>query len=134
MESLSIRVTLTIWELCFPMRAYVLIDAALKGAKKITSELRKRPMVIVADVVNGPHPVITCLEADNPASLAQAILFDIRKIEGVKDLTVYLSIDGHDIVTNNNTLVENNLPDFSESIVGKTDNRRSKRNKKSNDD
>jgi hypothetical protein len=135
MDSRSIRVTLNIWSIVYLlMRAYVLIDTTLKGAKKITTELRKRPSVIVADVINGPHPVIACLEADNSASMAQAILFDIRKIEGVKDLTVYLSMDDQDMVTGGNTLIENNLPDFSESIVGRTDNRRQKRNRKSDDD
>ncbi len=135
MDSRSIQVTLSIWSrVWFLMRAYVLIDTALKGAKRIATELRKRPTVIVADVINGPHPVIACLEADNSASMAQSILFDIRKIEGVKDLTVYLSMDDQDIVTNDNTIIENNLPDFSESIVGGTDNQRQKRNKKSDDD
>jgi len=130
MDSRSIQVTLNRWSVDrFLMRAYVLIDTARKDAKKITAELRNRPAVVVADVINGPHPVIACLEADNPASLAQAILFDIRKIKGVKDLTVYLGTDGRDIVASDNTFIENNLPDFSESIVGKTDNRRRKRNK-----
>jgi hypothetical protein len=112
------------------MRAYVFIDSTRKAAAKIATELQKKPKVVAADVVNGPYPVIACVEADNSASMAQSILFDIRKIEGVKDLTVYLSMDDQDMFTSGNTLIENNLPDFSESIVGRTDNRRQKRNKK----
>lgn len=135
MDSRSIRDKLKVRSVVsFLMRAYVLIDTVRKSAKKIATELRKRPTVIVADVINGPHPVIACLEADNPASMAQAILFDIRKIEGVKDLTVYLSMDGKDTTNSNESLIDNILPDFSESIVGKTDNRKRKRNKKSDDD
>ena len=135
MDSNSIRITLSIWSVvCFPMRAYVLIDTARKDAKKITTELRKRPTVIVADVINGPHPVIACLEADNPASMAQAILFDIRKIEGVQDLTVYLSMDGKDTSHTRDSLIDTILPDLSASGAAKTDSRRRKRNKKSNDD
>jgi hypothetical protein len=116
------------------MRAYVFIDTTRKGAKKIVTELRRRTSVIVTDVINGPHPVIACLEAENPASMAQIILFDIRKIDGVKDLTVYLSMDGKDTTNSHETLIDNILPDFSQNIVSKTDNRRRKRNKKSDDD
>ena len=75
------------------MRAYVLIDAAEDRAERITAELRKKPDVLLADVINGPHPVIACIEGASPSSIAQTILFDIRKIKGVKDLTVYLGIE-----------------------------------------
>jgi DNA-binding Lrp family transcriptional regulator len=129
MDSRTIRITLDIWSVvCLLMRAYVLIDAARKSLKKIITELRQRPGVIVADVINGPHPVIACLEADNPAALAQAVLFDIRKIEGVKDLTVYLSMDGQDTTTNY-SLIGSILPDLSASITTQTDNRGRKRNR-----
>lgn len=75
------------------MRAYVLIDASLNTSREIVTELRKKNGIIVADVVNGPHQIITCIEGKDPASIAQTILFDIRKINGVKDLTVYLGIN-----------------------------------------
>jgi hypothetical protein len=75
------------------MRAYVLIDAAAGRAKKITAELRKKSGVMMADVINGPHPVIACIEGINPSSIARTVLFDIRNIKGVNDLTVYLSIE-----------------------------------------
>jgi DNA-binding Lrp family transcriptional regulator len=135
MDSRTFWITLGIWSVvCLNMRAYVFIDAARKSTKKITAELRQRPEVIVADVINGPHPVIACLEAENPATMAEVILFDIRKIDGVKDLTVYLSMDGQDTINTNNSLIDNILPDLSASIATKTDNRGRKRNRKSNDD
>jgi len=111
------------------MRAYVLIDAARKSLNKITSELRQRSEVIVADEINGPHPVIACIEADNPATMAEVILFDIRKIEGVKDLTVYLSMDNRDSINGNNSSIDNILPNLSAIISVKTDNTERKRNR-----
>lgn len=101
-----------------PMRAYVLIDASLESARRITAELRKRSGVLLADVVNGPHPIIALLEGDNPLTVAQTILFDIRKVKGVTDLTVYLSTEEQQ-----NTSVQGNMPDSlsldtSQTVVG----------------
>lgn len=130
MDSQTIRITLVIWSVvCFLMRAYVLIDAARKSLKKITAELRQRPGVIVADVINGPHPVIACIEAESPAAMAEVILFDIRKIDGVKDLTVYLSVDNQDSINGNDSLIDNILPNLSVIISAKTDNPERKRNR-----
>ena len=130
MDSQTIRITLDIWSVVyFLMRAYVLIDAARKSFKKITAELRQRPGVIVADVINGPHPVIACIEAESPAAMAEVILFDIRKIDGVKDLTVYLSMDDQDTLNSNNSLFDNILPNLPAIISAKTDNPERKRNR-----
>ena len=75
------------------MRAYVLIDTSLDNAGKIVAELRKRSGVLLSDVVIGPHPIIALIEGEDPSSIAQTILFDIKKIEGVNDLTVYISTE-----------------------------------------
>ncbi len=115
------------------MRAYVLIDATKKISRKIASELRKRPDVLIADTVNGPYAVITCIEAENPASLAQAILFGIRNIEGVKDLTVYLSTDDDNERIIDENLVKIGLPDISGNLIGDTINHQRKQNKKNNE-
>ena len=130
MDSQTIRVTLDIKSICdFIMRAYVLIDASRKSLKKITAELRQTTGVIVADVINGPHPVIACIEAESPATMAEVILFDIRKIDGVKDLTVYLSMDDQDTINSNHSLIDNILPNLSTTISEKTDNPEWKRNR-----
>ena len=133
MDFRTFRITLDIWSVTQLMRAYVLIDATRKDMKKITTELRQRPEVIVADVINGPHPVIACLEAENPSAMAETILFGIRMIEGVKDLTVYLSMDGKDTANRNDPSIDNILPDLSTGVAAKIDNRGRKRNRKSND-
>jgi hypothetical protein len=75
------------------MRAYILIDTSNGNAREIVAELRQRPGVLLADVINGPHPVIALMEDDDPSTIAQAILFDIRRIKGINDLTVYLSTE-----------------------------------------
>ena len=76
------------------MRAYILIDASWSDASRIATELQHKSGVLSVDIVNGPHPIIALLEGEDPSSIAQIILFDIRKIEGVTDLTVYLSKEG----------------------------------------
>lgn len=100
------------------MRAYVLIDAPLDNAGRIAAELRQRPGVLLADVVHGPHPIIALLGSDAPSTLAQTVLFDIRKIEGVTDLTVYLSTEDE-----KDTAIQDNIPgslslDTSQTVVG----------------
>ena len=87
----------------------------------------------MADLINGPHPVIACLETENPSAMAEMILFGIRMIEGVTDLTVYLSMDGKDTANRNDPSIDNILPDLSTGVAGKIDNRGRKRNRKSND-
>jgi DNA-binding Lrp family transcriptional regulator len=80
------------------MRAYVLVDCLPEEAVSIIEELRRQPGIIMADRVNGPHPIICVVEGEDPANLADRILFRIRKLSGIKDITVYLteSIDTFD--------------------------------------
>jgi hypothetical protein len=112
------------------MRAYVLIDSAKEKSQKIADELRNKPGVIVSDVINGPHPVIACVEGDNSSSIAQMILFDFRKIDGVEDLTVYLSVDGDGDIIIPDTFPDRFLPQFSEGVVSNKSNRKRKRSNK----
>jgi nitrate reductase NapAB chaperone NapD len=117
-----------------PMRAYVLIDASLDNAGKIAAELRQRPGVLLADIVNGPCPIIALIEGDDPSTIAQTILFDIRKVEGVIDLTVYLSTEEQ-----KDASVQDNIPGFaspdnSKVAAGKAKRKsREKKGRKSND-
>jgi hypothetical protein len=117
------------------MRAYVLIDASLDNAGRVIGELRKKKGVLLANIVNGPHPIIALLEGDDPSKIAQTILFDIRKLEGVTDLTVYLiKEDQH-----KNKTVQDNIPvlsssDKSKVVVGKARHKsRREKGRKSDD-
>ena len=131
MDSGTIRTTLDIWSVARNlMRAYVFIDSTKKAAGRIAAELQKQPRVLTADVINGPHPVIACVQADSSALMAQTVLFDIRKIEGVKDLTVFMSTDGQDDGNNGAALPDVLLPDFSKSSIGETVGRKRKRSRK----
>ncbi|MBN2240042.1 MAG: hypothetical protein JW712_09735 [Dehalococcoidales bacterium] len=75
------------------MRAYVFVDASIDDSWEIVSEIRKNPHAFLADVINGPHPVIAGIECRDPSTVAQTILFDIRKITGVTDITVLLAME-----------------------------------------
>jgi len=118
-----------------PMRAYVLIDTSLDNARRIVTELRKWPAVLLVDIVNGPQPVIAVLEGDDPSAIARTILFDIRRIEGVSDLIVYLKLGPEQ---QKNTSVQDNTPDFispdtSQTVIGETKRKsRKKKSRKSN--
>ena len=116
------------------MRAYVLIDSSLDNAERIAAKLRQSSGVLLADVVNGPHPIVALVEGEDHSSIAQTILFDIRKIEGVNDLTVYLSTEEQ-----RNTFVQDSIPgvtsaDNSKVVVGEAGRKLGKKKgRKSND-
>ena len=75
------------------MNAYILIDSLPERAHVITDSLRKKESVILADVINGPHNVVAVLEGMDTAALAKTVVFEIRRMQGVQDVTVYLAQD-----------------------------------------
>jgi hypothetical protein len=72
-------------------RAYVLIDSDPEMTDCVVQSLRCRRDVRLADAINGPHDVIAIVEGSNASAVATAILASIRKLEGVRDITVYLA-------------------------------------------
>jgi hypothetical protein len=72
-------------------RAYVLIDSDPEMTDRVVKSLRCRRDVRLADAINGPHDVIAVVEGSNASAVATAILSSIRKLQGVKDITVYLA-------------------------------------------
>jgi hypothetical protein len=70
-------------------RAYVLIDTEPGMAGSVVAGLRRRSDVRLADAVNGPHGVIAVVEGRDASAVATAILMSIRKLDGVRDFTVY---------------------------------------------
>jgi DNA-binding Lrp family transcriptional regulator len=72
-------------------RAYVLIDSEPEMTDRVVQSLRGRGDVRMADAINGPHDVIAVIEGSNASAVATAILMSIRKLHGVKDITVYLA-------------------------------------------
>ena len=75
-------------------RAYVLIDADPEMTDRVVQSLRCRGDVLLADAINGPHNVIAVIEDSNASTLATAILVSVRKLKGVRDITVYLAMPG----------------------------------------
>jgi len=73
-------------------RAYVLVDTERGRASEVVRSLRSQPLVTAADVVNGPYRVIAVIEGSNISTLAKTILVDVRKLDGVKDIIVYMSM------------------------------------------
>jgi hypothetical protein len=73
-------------------RAYVLIDTEPDMTGRVVQSLRCRKDVHLADAINGPHGVIAVVEGNNASAVATSILLSIRKLQGVKDITVYLAV------------------------------------------
>ena len=72
-------------------RAYVLIDAEPDQVTKVVASLRGRLDVPLVDAINGPYSAIAVVEGSNASTVAKSILVDIRKLSGVKNITVYLA-------------------------------------------
>ncbi len=75
-------------------RAYVLIDTEGDRTGDIVSNLRRRPGVTLADVINGPYRAIAVVEGNDISAMAKTILLDIRRLSGVKDIIVYMTQPG----------------------------------------
>jgi hypothetical protein len=73
-------------------RAYVLIDSDPEMTDRVVQSLRRRRDVRLADAINGPHNVMAVIEDSNASTLAAAILVSIRKMQGVRDITVYMAM------------------------------------------
>ena len=83
------------------MNAYIFIDSLPERADVITDSLRKKESVILADVINGPHNVVAVLEGMDAAALAKTVVFEIRKMQGVQDVTVYIASEKNGVVVPN---------------------------------
>lgn len=73
-------------------RAYVLIDTEPDMTARVVRSLRRREDVLMADAVNGPHGVIAVVEGRNASEVATTILMNIRKLNGVRDFTVFTAV------------------------------------------
>ncbi len=69
------------------MRAYVLIESAVRTANAVGDGVRKLQLkdaeVISVDMVTGPYDVIALLESDDLDTLGQAITGGIQRVDGV---------------------------------------------------
>lgn len=72
-------------------RAYVFIDTEPGRVTRVVQSLRGRLDIPLIDAINGPHNAIAVVEGNNASAVAKAILVDIRKLAGVRNVTVYLA-------------------------------------------
>lgn len=71
------------------VRAYVLIDIQDGMVRNVVQKLRQKGIHQV-DVINGPHDVIALIQGNSPSDVAVIILNEIKKMEGVTGVIVYL--------------------------------------------
>ena len=71
-------------------RAYVLIDTEPGMAASVVRDIRSKG-ISQADVINGPHGAIAIVQGNNASEVAVTILASIKKLDGVKGVTVYLA-------------------------------------------
>jgi hypothetical protein len=86
------KTTVTVNRSNHDTRAYVLIDTEPAMTARVVRNLRHRDDILMADAVNGPHGVIAVVEGRNASEVATTILLNIRKLNGVRDLTVYTAV------------------------------------------
>jgi len=61
----------------------------------VVAQLPQGQFVLVADVLHGPHSVIAVLYDADSSIIAEVVSFEVRRIDGVDDMTVYLALDDH---------------------------------------
>lgn len=71
------------------MRAYVVLDIEDGQRAQVLKTLRRRPRVQQVDLVDGSLSVIAVLEGADASALAGTIFTDIKRMSGVKRVTVY---------------------------------------------
>jgi MinD-like ATPase involved in chromosome partitioning or flagellar assembly len=71
-------------------RAYVLIDTKPGMAANVVRDIRSRGISQV-DVINGPHSAIAVVQGNSASEVAVVILIGIKRLDGVKGVTVYLA-------------------------------------------
>ena len=74
-------------------KAYVLIRTKIGSAEEVAKALRGRPGVVAADIVTGPHEVITVIQGADPDAIAKVVLSEMHNIKGITDTTTYIVID-----------------------------------------
>ncbi len=77
------------------MRAYVLVEATIRGSKVASERIRALELadakIVAADIVTGPNDVIVRLEARDLEALGHALVA-IQQVEGVNHTTTCLAI------------------------------------------
>ena len=80
---------------CAVMRAYVLVEATVRGAKVASEKILALELadtkIVAADIVTGPTDVIVRLESHDLEALGHAIAA-IQQVEGVNRTTTCLAI------------------------------------------
>ncbi|MBU2536162.1 MAG: Lrp/AsnC ligand binding domain-containing protein [Chloroflexi bacterium] len=76
-------------------RAYVLIDAEKGQSSSVVIALSKKPGVLAADVIWGPHDVVAIVEADDIDTLMHLVQSDISLIDGIAHSDTCLIVTGH---------------------------------------
>ena len=79
-----------------PMRAYILIEAAVGKAKTVGEGAKKLKFkdtdVVSVETVTGPYDVIALLQSDDLDQLGRAITDGIQTVDGVQRTTTCLVV------------------------------------------
>ncbi len=76
-------------------KAYVLIDADKSQSSSVVIALSRKPGVLAADVVWGPHDVVAIVEADDIDKLIHLVQNDISLVDGIAHIDTCLIVTGH---------------------------------------
>jgi DNA-binding Lrp family transcriptional regulator len=73
-------------------KAYVLIQTEIGQAGSVVKALRSMPGVDSADLVVGPHDVITVLQGSDADAIAKMVVTGIQAVKGVHRTITYMVI------------------------------------------
>ncbi len=74
--------------------SYLLINTEAGKALGVLKKLKELPEVKTVHVVTGLHDLIALVEADSTKNLADEIVNDIQKIEGIQRTVTCIVVNG----------------------------------------
>ncbi len=75
------------------VEAYILLTSAIGEVRDVFSRLEKSENVKSVNIVTGPYDIITMVEAEDLSTLTNAVVEEIREIEGVMDTNTAIVVE-----------------------------------------
>lgn len=75
------------------VEAYILLTSAIGEVRKVYSKLQNSENIKSVNIVTGPFDIITLVEAEDLPTLTNAVVEEIREIEGVEDTNTAIVVE-----------------------------------------
>ncbi len=75
------------------VEAYILLTSTIGEVRKVYSKLQNSDNIKSVNIVTGPFDIITLVEAEDLPTLTNAVVEEIREIEGVEDTNTAIVVE-----------------------------------------